>query len=80
MQFPADFGAHPQTRTEWWYATGTLQSGPRLWGFQVTFFRSSTGIEAPPPASGAGSTPSRFVASHLLFAHAAVTGLGMRGD
>ena len=67
LVFPADFGAHPETRTEWWYVTGSLQSGARLWGFQVTFFRSSTGIAA---ASG-----SRFAASQLLFAHAALTDL-----
>ena len=46
LHFPADFGAHPETRTEWWYATGSLVSGARLWGFQVTFFRSSTGVKA----------------------------------
>ncbi len=67
LTFPTDFGAHPQTRTEWWYVTGSLQSNARLWGFQVTFFRSSTGIEA---AAG-----SRFGPTQLLFAHAALTDL-----
>jgi len=67
LTFPTDFGAHPASRTEWWYATGSLQSGARLWGFQVTFFRSSTGIAA---ASG-----SRFGPGQLLFAHAALTDL-----
>ena len=67
LTFPTDFGAHPQTRTEWWYVTGSLQSDTRLWGFQVTFFRSSTGIEA---AAG-----SRFGPTQLLFAHAALTDL-----
>ncbi len=67
LSFPTDFGAHPQTRTEWWYVTGSLQSGARLWGFQVTFFRSSTGIKA---AAG-----SRFGPAQLLFAHAALTDL-----
>ena len=43
LRFPADFGAHPQTRTEWWYITGSLQHGERLFGFQITFFRSATG-------------------------------------
>ncbi|MES2099689.1 MAG: carotenoid 1,2-hydratase [Pseudomonadota bacterium] len=69
LTFPTDFGAHPQTRTEWWYVTGSLRSGTRLWGFQVTFFRSSTGIAA------AGS---RFGPIHLLFAHAALTDLEAR--
>ena len=65
LRFPADFGAHPETRTEWWYVTGSLQSGSRVWGFQVTFFRSATGIEA--------AQTSRFNPSQLLFAHAALT-------
>ena len=67
LQFPADFGAHPQSRTEWWYVTGSLQADARLWGFQVTFFRSTTGI--PPDRA------SRFAATELVFAHAALTDL-----
>lgn len=67
LRFPTDYGAHPGARTEWWYVTGSLQNGARLWGFQVTFFRSSTGIEA------AGA--SRFHPAQLLFAHAALTDL-----
>lgn len=47
LAFPRDFGAHPAFRTEWWYMTGSLQSGARRFGFQVTFFRSSTGIGEP---------------------------------
>ena len=67
LRFPADFGSHPETRTEWWYVTGTLQAGAKLWGFQVTFFRAATGL--------APNLPSRFSAAQLLFAHAAVTDL-----
>ena len=67
LQFPADFGAHPQSRTEWWYVTGSLQAGARLWGFQVTFFRSTTGIQP--------DRASRFAATELVFAHAALTDL-----
>ncbi|MEO7010127.1 MAG: lipocalin-like domain-containing protein, partial [Caldimonas sp.] len=67
LRFPADFGAHPGSRTEWWYATGTLESGARLWGFQITFFRVTTKV---PPEH-----PSRFAASQLVFAHAALTDL-----
>ena len=66
LQFPADFGAHPASRTEWWYVTGSLQAGARLWGFQVTFFRSSTGLAAG---------TSRFAATEMVFAHAALTDL-----
>ena len=71
LSFPTDFGAHPETRTEWWYITGSLQAGARLWGFQVTFFRAATGLAAAQVQGQA----SRFDASQLLFAHAALTDL-----
>ena len=72
LVFPRDFGAHPDARTEWWYATGWLQPPGSAepvptHGFQVTFFRSR-GIEAP-------GHPSRFAATQLVFAHAALTDL-----
>lgn len=70
VSFPTDFGAHPEVRTEWWYVTGALQSTGRRWGFQVTFFRSATGL-------GEGSA-SRFAAQQLVFAHAALTDLAGR--
>jgi predicted secreted hydrolase len=39
-QFPADFGAHPQFQTEWWYYTGNLvDENGRRFGFQFTIFR-----------------------------------------
>jgi predicted secreted hydrolase len=65
LKFPADFGAHPDTRTEWWYVTGELQSGDRTFGFQVTFFRSNTGIT--------GDHPSRFTPRQIVFGHAALS-------
>ena len=40
MQFPRDFGSHPDLRTEWWYITGHANAGERGFGFQLTFFRS----------------------------------------
>jgi predicted secreted hydrolase len=67
LTFPSDHGAHPDTRTEWWYVTGTLQSGPDNFGFQITFFRSKTNV--------APDHPSRFAASQLHFAHVALTDL-----
>ena len=70
LRFPADFGAHPQSRTEWWYVTGQLQADTRLWGFQVTFFRSRIGLP--------DDRASRFAATELVFAHAALTDLGER--
>lgn len=73
LVFPRDFGAHPEFRTEWWYATGELRSAAERFGFQVTFFRT----RAPNAAQWAGST-SRFAPRQLLFAHAALTDLGER--
>ena len=75
LRFPADFGAHPETRTEWWYITGSLQAGARLWGFQVTFFRAATGVVRAVAPSESQAPASRFDASQLLFAHAALTDL-----
>ena len=73
LVFPRDHGAHPGARIEWWYATGWLQAdpgGPVLFGFQITFFRSRTGL--------ADALPGRFAPRQLLFAHAAVTDLAGR--
>ncbi len=70
LAFPRDFGAHPETRIEWWYATGALQAATRRYGFQITFFRAATGI--------AERHPSRFAANQLVFAHAALSDLDQR--
>ena len=67
LVFPRDFGAHPDSRIEWWYVTGALEAGARLWGFQITFFRAGTGLAA--------AATSRFAARQIVFAHAAVTDL-----
>lgn len=69
LQFPRDFGAHNDLRTEWWYLTGALEA-PQIdeqFGFQVTFFRSRTEVPR--------EHPSRFAAKQLLVAHAALTDL-----
>lgn len=66
LSFPADHGAHPAFRTEWWYVTGWLKGEDgRDVGFQVTFFRVN-------PHAGAGN-PSRFAARQVIFAHAALS-------
>jgi hypothetical protein len=64
LQFPRDFGSHPDLQTEWWYITGQLQAGGKPWGFQLTFFRSR--IEA------AQGLQSALAAKQLIFAHAAL--------
>jgi predicted secreted hydrolase len=71
LVWPRDHGAHPANRLEWWYATGW--AGPLdapTFGWQLTFFRSRTGL--------AQGNASRFAARHLLFAHAAITDLAGR--
>ena len=66
LSFPRDHGAHPDFRTEWWYATGWLQTSEgKPLGFQVTFFRSATEHEA--------ANPSRFAPKQLIVAHAALS-------
>ena len=82
LVFPRDHGAHLGSRIEWWYVTGWLHSAaearassgadtpsPGLMGFQITFFRSRTGL--------AEGLPGRLAPRHLLFAHAALTDLGV---
>ncbi len=66
LVFPRDFGAHPDTRTEWWYITGHAKNAAgREFGFQVTFFRSRV--------PNTQSMRSAFAAKQLIFAHCAVT-------
>lgn len=65
LAFPADHGAHPELRTEWWYITGEARAAQRSFGFQVTFFRSRV--------DGTQDLQSRFAAKQLVFAHAAIT-------
>jgi len=74
LRFPADHGAHPDTHVEWWYVTGWLRTAaataaaqPPDFGFQVTFFRSRTGL--------AQASASAFAARQLVFAHVALTDL-----
>lgn len=68
LQFPRDFGSHPDLHTEWWYITGHAKTtAGREFGFQVTFFRSR--IEATQDMRSA------FAAKNLVFAHAAITDL-----
>lgn len=67
IRLPRDFGAHPDTRIEWWYLTGALEvpGAGEPYGFQVTFFRTRTDVSP--------DHPSRFAARQVLFAHAALT-------
>ncbi len=66
IEFPADYGSHPEFRTEWWYVTGWLiTKGGETLGFQITFFRTKPAIDA--------SNPSSFAPRQLLVAHCAIS-------
>ena len=66
LVFPADYGSHPEFRTEWWYVTGWLNTaGGEPLGFQITFFRTNPGIDA--------GNPSSFAPRQLLIAHCAIS-------
>ncbi len=46
LTFPADHGAHPTYRIEWWYVTATLEGADgRDYGVQWTLFRSALAPE-----------------------------------
>jgi predicted secreted hydrolase len=66
FSFPADHGAHPGFRQEWWYFTGRLETSVgREFGYQLTFFRFA-GSQADQPDSA-------WSASQSWMAHLAVT-------
>ena len=66
FRFPADHGAHPDFRTEWWYVTGWLEPEQApAFGFQITFFRIRPSVDQ--------ENPSAFAAKQVLFAHAAIS-------
>ena len=67
LQFPRDHGAHPETRTEWWYVTGLVDDpAGRRFGFQITFFRQGLAAGDPEPGS------SIFRARQIAAAHLAI--------
>lgn len=72
LNFPADFGAHPQQAIEWWYLTGLLgdAGGAPRYGYQLTFFR----LPGPAPANH----PSALAPKQLLLGHVALSDLGAK--
>ena len=68
LRFPADHGAHPDFRIEWWYLTANL-TGPEgtEYGLQWTLFRSALS-----PLQGADVT-KQWYGPQLWMGHAAVT-------
>lgn len=72
LTFPADFGAHPDFRTEWWYYTGNLSTSEgRPFGFELTIFR--VGLIAP---NAKLPDDSDWYDRSLYFAHFAVSDIG----
>lgn len=65
LQFPRDFGSHPDMQTEWWYITGQVQAAGQSYGFQLTFFRSRV--------ASTQTLRSPLAAKQLLFAHVALS-------
>ena len=67
LEFPADHGAHPDFRSEWWYFTGNLTAADgRHFGFQLTFFRQALAPELP-------ARRSAWATNQAWMAHFALT-------
>jgi predicted secreted hydrolase len=66
--FPRDHGRHDGFKTEWWYFTGNLREcgTGRVFGYQLTFFRSAF-------VPRATTRPSPWGMTDLYFAHAAAS-------
>jgi predicted secreted hydrolase len=65
LVFPADHGAHPQFRIEWWYVTANLvDSAGTAYGAQWTLFRQAT---------HPGAQQQGWANQQLWMGHAAVT-------
>lgn len=69
LTFPADFGAHPDFRTEWWYYTGNLQTQEgHHFGFELTIFR----VGLLPPTAQLPND-SAWSSRDIYFAHFAIS-------
>lgn len=67
FEFPADHGAHPRFRSEWWYFTGnTTSRDEHAFGFQLTIFRFA--LQPAPLASR-----SQWRQSDVYLAHFAIS-------
>jgi predicted secreted hydrolase len=73
IQFPRDYGPHPDFQTEWWYYTGNLSTvDNRRFGYQLTIFRRAL---LPPQLRSIRA--SEWATDQVYLAHFALTdGLG----
>lgn len=70
FDFPADHGAHPDFRSEWWYLVSHLETADgRDYGVQFTLFRQAL---APPVEPDADA--SHWRTRQVWMAHVAVSG------
>ncbi len=66
FSFPEDHGPHPAFRSEWWYFTGNLSSADgRVFGYQLTFFRSAL-TDEPEPRESAWATSQAYMGHFAL--------------
>ena len=69
LQFPADHGAHPAFRIEWWYLTANLTGPDQIeYGLQWTLFRTALSQTALSQKANSGWNNTQ-----LWMGHAAVT-------
>ena len=65
IEFPRDFGAHPDYRIEWWYVTANLKAEDgTILGVQWTLFRQAT---------KPGAAKSNWSSHEFWLGHAAIT-------
>jgi predicted secreted hydrolase len=70
LEFPRDFAAHPDFRTEWWYVTGNLGSADgQRFGYEFTIFRTALRSPSADTSKGVGTLSS----GQLYMGHAALT-------
>ncbi|MEE4297856.1 MAG: lipocalin-like domain-containing protein [Pseudomonadales bacterium] len=70
FRFPADHGAHPAFRSEWWYLTAHLEDpAGRAFGLQFTLFRQALA----PPRAVPMEEASRWRTEQVWMAHLALT-------
>lgn len=81
LEFPADWGPHPEFKTEWWYFTGNVEdaSGNRF-GYELTIFRSAlnppnSALNPPDSTSGIEGT-SAWSTDQLYMGHFSLANLG----
>jgi predicted secreted hydrolase len=68
LNFPRDFGAHLEYKTEWWYLSGWLdrkENAANAVGVQATFFRTRTDYNL---AGSNAFAPRQLVLAHMALA------------